>query len=406
LSGALSEGGQNDKLNVAACKPGQFIGAGELNEEEAKTRLIADLAGVTPDFTKREPNPRNRASGAANDQKPRDDGSGFNLLRASDIEAKPIFWLWEEVLALGKVSMFAGDPGVAKSHVAVCIAAIVSSGGVWPASTQRATPGNVIIVSAEDNANDTIVPRLIAAGADLDKVFILADARDRLFDLTKDVARLRGKMEAIGGASLVIIDPITAYLGKADANSNGEVRGILAELARMAESYNTCILGITHLNKDASKKPAYRITGSLGFSAAARTVFIVVKDRAQPKRRIMAPLKNNLANDTEGFAFAVETVILDKGIKTSRVVFEDKVHIATADEVLIEKSEDGGEALKEAKDFLKGVLVDGPLEATSVHEKAKEAGICETTLHRAKKSLDIKSDKDGDRWHWRLPAAC
>ena len=318
---------------------------------------------------------------------------------------KPIFWLWEDVLALGKVSMIAGDPGVAKSHVAVCIAATASSGGMWPASTRRATPGNVIIISAEDNAEDTIVPRLIAAGADLEKVFILADARDRLFDLTKDVARLGDKMEAIGGASLVIIDPITAYLGKADANSNGEVRGILAVLARMAESYNTCVLGITHLNKDASKKPAYRITGSLGFSAAARTVFIIGKDRAHPKRRIMAPLKNNLANDTEAFAFAVETVFLDKGIKTSRVVFEDQVHIATADEVLIEKSEGGGDALKEAKDFLKVVLGDGPLEANSVQAKAEEAGISKKTLDRAKTALGIRSYKDGDRWHWRLPAA-
>ena len=276
---------------------------------------------------------------------------------------------------------------------------------MWPASTQRASPGNVIIISAEDNADDTIRPRLEAAGADLEKVFILANAGDRLFDLNQDVKRLRETMEAIGGASLVIIDPITAYLGKADANNNGDVRGILAELARMAECYNTCVLGITHLNKDAGKKAAYRITGSLGFSAAARTVYIVVKDRAQPNRRIMAPLKNNIAKDSVGFAFAVETVILDKGIKTSRVVFEKDVHTATADEVLMEKSEDGGEALNEAKEFLKKVLGDGPLEATSVLAKAKEAGICETTLHRAKRSLGIKSDKDGDGWHWRLPAA-
>ena len=121
-----------------------------------------------------------------------------------------------------------------------------------------------------------------------------------------------------------------------------------------------------------ARRPAYRITGSLGFSAAARTVFIVVKDATDPNRRIMAPLKNNIAPDTDGFAYSVQSVTLPKGIETSQVVFEDAVHRATADEVLIERS-DGGEALKEAKDFLEAMLAQRPMEVSKLQAAAKDA---------------------------------
>ena len=130
-------------------------------------------------------------------------------------------------------------------------------------------------------------------------------------------------------------------------------------------------------------------------------MFIVVKDAADPNRRIMAPLKNNIARDTDGFAFSVESATAD-GIETSRVVFEATVHKATAGEVLIERSE-GGEALNEAKEFLEAMLTEGPMEAIKLQAGAKEVGINETTLRRAKKSLGIKSYKERDRWYQSLP---
>ena len=94
----------------------------------------------------------------------------------------------------------------------------------------------------------------------------------RLFDLNRDLAQLNAQIDAIGGVSLIVIDPITAYLGKKDANKMGDVRAILAQLAQFAEATCTCVLAINHFNKDAGKKAAYRMSGSLGFSAAARSV--------------------------------------------------------------------------------------------------------------------------------------
>src|SRR5262249_4812891 len=159
-----------------------------------------------------------------------------------------------------------GDPGVGKSQLALALAATVSSGKTWPACANAAVPGNVIVISAEDDAGDTVVPRLHAADADLDKVLILdavgTEAGSSTFNLDRDLNRLAATVRSIGNVSLIIIDPISAYLGKADANNMGDVRAILARLAQFAESFEACILAISHLNKDAKKKATYRVTGS------------------------------------------------------------------------------------------------------------------------------------------------
>jgi putative DNA primase/helicase len=119
-------------------------------------------------------------------------------------------------------------------------------------------------------------------------------------------------------------------------------------------------------------------------------------------REQTAPVKSNIGPDTDGFAYSVQSVTLPKGIKTSKVVFEDAVHRVSADELLGERSE-GGEALKEAKEFLEGMLGDGPREAKKIKAEAYACGIKEKTLQRAKDALRIKSDKGRDAWSWRLP---
>lgn len=251
------------------------------------------------------------------------------------------------------------------------------------------------------------MPRLIAANADLNNVFIngpaTGSAGERLFDLDQDLSRLKAQLDALGDVALIIIDPVTAFLGKKDANKIGDVRGILAKLAHLAESYRTCVLAISHLNKDEAKKAVYRTIGSVGFSAAARTVFMVVKDASDPNRRIMAPVKSNIGPDTDGYAWRVQSVVLpQQGIKTSKVVFEDTVYRSTADELLGVRSE-GGAALKEAMDFLKAMLGNGAIHSAKLKEDAQAAGINESTLIRARRALGVIPQKVGDKWYSRLP---
>ncbi|MBA2352294.1 MAG: AAA family ATPase, partial [Burkholderiales bacterium] len=179
------------------------------------------------------------ASGA-NKQASADKALPVTYRRVSDVQAVPIRWLWKGRIARGKVSLLAGNPGLGKSQIAVHMAAIVSTGGTWPDGAECGQ-GNVIILSAEDDAADTIRPRLEAVGADLTRVFILdaivdsysADGEEcgRAFNLKSDVGKLEAMLSEIGGVALIVIDPVSAYLGDTDSHKNADVRAILSPLS-------------------------------------------------------------------------------------------------------------------------------------------------------------------------------
>jgi putative DNA primase/helicase len=243
--------------------------------------------------------------------------------------------------------------------VTISIAAAISNGGFSPGSRQRAGVGNVIILSMEDRAEDTIVPRLKACSTNLDNVHILTTVADddgeRQFSLERDIPKLQRAIEELGSVDLIIIDPITAYLGKSDANSSGDVSRITTELTTLAQAYGACILMVSHLNKKADLQASHRVLGSVSWVGAARTILVIDKDGEDSERRTMAPAKNNLALDTTAFAFMVQPVEQAGGIKTSKVVWESASHSNTADRVLIEKG-DGGVALQEAREYCREVL--------------------------------------------------
>jgi hypothetical protein len=237
------------------------------------------------------------------------------------IEPQPIEWLWPNRIARGKTSVFAGHPGLGKSQLTLDIAAAVSTGRTWP-DGKACEAGNVVILSAEDDASDTIRPRLEAAGADLSKTFILDAVVDssvvgnevcRAFNLKSDVSALIGMVETIGGAALIIIDPLTAYLGTTDSHKNAEVRALLSPLEDFARTQRTAVVYVTHLNKDANADALMRIIGSLAFVAAARAAFVIAIDLQNPGRRLFLPLKNNLAEPACGLAFTVEAATIRNG---------------------------------------------------------------------------------------------
>ena len=93
---------------------------------------------------------------------------------AADILPEPVEWLWPGRIAIGKQTLLAGEAGLGKSQVAIAIAAEVTTGAAWPCNEGKAPIGSVIFFCAEDGAADTIVPRLIAASADLGRVHIVS----------------------------------------------------------------------------------------------------------------------------------------------------------------------------------------------------------------------------------------
>lgn len=339
----------------------------------------------------------------------------LDLVRVSDIAARKVRWLWPGCIARGKVTLLVGNPGLGKSQASLDIAAIVTSGGQWPVEGTRADVGSVIILSAEDDPEDTIRPRLEAAGADLDRCHILRAVREgkgtaervRGFSLAKDLNRLQKALAQIEDVALVIIDPISAYLGTIDAHNNADVRGVLAPLGELATTCNVAILGISHLRKSGDGQAILQIMGSVGFVAAARAAYVVARDSTDDSRRLFLALKNNLADDGKGFAYRIEPVSLAGGIETSRIVWEADAVTITADEALTPRN--SGASPPSRRDmaalWLRAMLSGEPVPVPEIKAKAKAASFSWATVRRAADQIGIDSEKTGfdGGWVWSLP---
>jgi RecA-family ATPase len=182
-------------------------------------------------------------------------------------------WIWPGRIARGKHTCIAGEPGTGKSQLTIDIIAKVTTGREWPCGEGRAPLGSAIILSAEDGDADTIVPRLIAAGADRCRVRIVKAVNDpasgrRALDLHVDLGLLEQEIRAMREVALVVVDPVSSYLGTADSHKNAEVRRVLEPLSEMAERTRTAILSVTHFSKmgaATTTKALHRFIGSIAF---------------------------------------------------------------------------------------------------------------------------------------------
>jgi hypothetical protein len=337
----------------------------------------------------------------------------------ADVKPEPICWLWPGRFALGKPNMLVGQPGLGKSLMAALMASTVSTGARWPdgAVSQK---GNVLLVSCEDDAADTIAPRLDAAGADRQKIHLLdwivttdemGQQTRRSLDIGRDVEALREAAERIGNVRLIIIDPISAYLGAADSHKTSDVRAALAPMQTLAAEIGACIVLISHLNKGATDASAMaRVSGSGAFVAAARSAWLVGHHPRDESRRVLIPLKNNIGNDREGFAYWIEGVDLDGGIATSRVKFDADPIDLSAEEVLSAApgGSEEGSARAEAERFLRDELAAGERTVAYLKAAAERAGIAWRTVQRAKPRVGVRAEKPKNEphagWVWRRPA--
>lgn len=334
------------------------------------------------------------------------------LTRLADVETEEIRWLWRDRMALGKLTLIAGDPGLGKSMLSIDMAARVSKGDPWPDGTP-CPQGSAILFSAEDDVADTIKPRLLAAGADTSNIYTLTtpaqrDARTGQtvfapFSLQRDRPTLEAALEELGDVRLIVVDPVSAYLDGVQSHNNAEVRGVLAPLSDLAAKHGAAVLAVTHLNKGAGSA-MYRATGSLAFAAAARTYYAVIRDRDDRERRLVLPVKCNIAPDTKGMAFTVRQA---HPLPQPSLVWLDTNVEQDADEALGPGDEEvgGREERKEAADWLKAQLADGPVDAKTLQEQAKRDGLAWRTVRRAKEELGIPAGKRGmtGGWQWSLP---
>ena len=338
--------------------------------------------------------------------------------RAADIVPERIEWIWPGRLARGKHTTVAGEPGTGKSQVTVAITATVTTGASWPCGEGRSPVGNVILFSAEDGAADTIVPRLIAAGADRERVHIVsavrnADGGRRALDLQSDLALLEQKIAEIGDVALIVIDPVSSYLGRADSHRNSEVRAVLEPISEMAERTRVAVLTVTHFSKTGSNtttKALHRFIGSIAFTGAPRAAFAVIDDAEHEGRRLILAAKNNLAAEPQGLAFRLEQQIIDHDIPASRIVWEGApVAMSANDAMAAEAAGTEARTLKaEAIEFLKAALANGSLAAAEANRMARDHGLPAKALRSAREALGVKIERDGfgpgSQSCWSLPA--
>jgi len=335
--------------------------------------------------------------------------SGPVLTCLATVEPQPVSWLWPQRIARGKLTLLFGEPGLGKSFATIDMAARVSAGTAWPDGVEIESPGSVILISAEDDLADTIRPRLDRAGADVRRVVALEAVQavadegritERSFTLA-DIGHLKDALDRTPDTRLVVIDPVSAYLGGRDGHRNDEIRGLLSPLSKLAADYGAAVVMVTHSNKGAGARAVHRAMGSLAFLAAARAAWLVVRDESLPDRRMFLPVKNNIGNDKQGFAFS----IIDGAVSWER----DPIY-TTADQALSSAEGDGKpgpepEALDAAKEWLSEMLKLAPVMVATVETEARAAGISARTLRRAKESLGVRSRREQftKGWEWNLP---
>ena len=309
----------------------------------------------------------------------------------STVAAEDVVWLVPNIIPRGKITFWVGDPGVGKSFAALDFAGRLSTGTAWP--HRRDEPikaGNTIILSAEDDAADTLRPRLDAAGADVARIWVVdavrhtRDGEPMHVDLDSDIRAIEDLIEEVK-AELVIIDPISAYLGKRDSHKNADIRGILTPLAHMAMRTRAAILCIHHMNKASSNRALYRSSGSIAFIAAARMGWLIAKNPDDEKQRVVAPLKHNLIEKPDGLAFEIVDGVVHW--------FDGPVNI-DADALLGHVDGDRGNK-DEAAEWLTDLLAVGPLGTDEIKTAADAEGYSWRTLNRAKKLVGVVSEREG-----------
>lgn len=390
-------------------KPTDF---NDMHQAQGKAAVAASIAKAVPVTASAE-----SSSGPSTWQRSRPAHRGASSLvirRASDVKPEPINWLWPGKIAIGKLTLIAGDPGLGKSMLTVNLAAHVSTGLDWPARGGSCPLGDVLFVSAEDDPADTIRPRLDAAKADPARIHIVAGVESlnsngeperRLLSLRKDLVAVAAAVRGLDACRLIVVDPVSAYLDGADSHNNSEVRGLLAPLSELAREVGAAMVAVTHLNKGSGASALYRTTGSLAFVAAARAAWLVTRDKINQDRRLFLPLKNNLGPDTTGMSYSIKDTA---GVPF--VQWDDEPVSISADDALGKPEDEDHESTlaEDAAEWLREVLAGGPVPAKEVMTHGSNAGYSAATIRRAQASIGIKPKRLGGaagdgKWVWSLP---
>jgi hypothetical protein len=315
---------------------------------------------------------------------------------ASDIEPTSVKWLWTPYIARRKLTLFDGDPGAGKSMICIDLVARITTGRAFPGHTGGTLhkPRKVLYLTQEDDLDDTVVPRLMAAGANLD--LVLLDDGD--LDLGADEQKRElWRTVRHERPALVVLDTLAGYVGGGtDLFRENSVRPVLIGLALMAREYETSVIALRHLTKGDKTKAIYLGQGSMAIVGVARSVLLVGADPNDGDRRALFHVKNNLGRTADPLGYGFD----DDGALAWRtetdLTIGDVMKPPGDDEPKVTKGE-------QAETIIIGMLADKSVDAQTMMKVLDSHGIGERTANRAKKRIGVKSAQLEGRWLWSLP---
>ena len=314
----------------------------------------------------------------------------LEITRLSEIQSTEVEWLWYPYIPLGKLTIIQGDPGSGKTMLILYIASLLSTGSPLPTQTNNiiSEPMTIIYQTSEDGYDDTIKPRLEKfKQVDFNHIVFIKEDKCSLTMLDERIEKAIFKENA----KLLVLDPIQAYIGQnVDMNRANEMRPLLKNLMRIAQSHHVAIVLVGHMNKGKGSKSSYRNLGRIDIPAAARSVLICGELKNEDGVRAVIQDKSSLAQRGKPFAFKFD----DDGFQWLGEYDID------ADELLdgFKKTTDKDRA----KTFLQDALENGPIKASEMYDKGNELNFSKRTLDYAKAELNVQSFKKGKIWYWKL----
>jgi hypothetical protein len=316
----------------------------------------------------------------------------MQIVPLSQLVPRSVNWLWPGRLALGKLAILDGDPDLGKSLVTLDLCARLSTGRDFPDGQPSGGPANSVVLSDEDNAEDTILPRIQALGGNPERVFVMPhndSGSSGPFRIPTHLDALDAALERMA-ARLLVIDPIVAFLEQgAHFRDDQSVRRALSPLAALAERRQCVAKMVRHLNKSGASRSLYRGGGSIGIVAACRSAWLAVRDPNDPKRCVLAQVKNNLAAPQPSLVYEVQ-----RRVDAPPTLAWHGTSELRADQLLAAAARiDPLGPRQRARDFLLEFLRDGPRLAREFWPVAQRHGLSKRTLWRARRDLDIRSHR-------------